>query len=112
METLNLIRPSRNLRLRDALVPLVAAIAIAYFAYHAMHGRYGFINWLALQDRVETLQGELKEVRGERERLERRVALLRPESLDPDLLDERARATLGYADPNEIIILDRSGQNR
>jgi cell division protein FtsB len=112
METLHLIRPSRPLRLRDALVPLVAAIAIAYFAYHAMHGRYGFLNWLTLQDRVATLQGDLTEIRGERERLERRVALLRPESLDPDLLDERARAALGYAGPNEIIVLDRSGKNR
>ncbi|NIJ42754.1 cell division protein FtsB [Parvibaculum indicum] len=112
METLDLIRPTRNLRLRDALVPLVAAIAVAYFAYHAMHGRYGFINWLTLQDRVATLQEELKEVRGERDRLDRRVALLRPESLDPDLLDERARAALGYADPNEIVILDRSARNR
>ena len=112
METLDLIRPTRNLRLRDALVPLVAAIAVAYFAYHAMHGRYGFINWLTLQDRVATLQEELKEVRGERDRLDRRVALLRPESLDPDLLDERARAALGYVDPNEIVILDRSARNR
>ena len=112
METLHLIRPSRPLRLRDALVPLVAAIAIAYFAYHAMHGRYGFINWLSLQDRVATLKGELKDVSAEREKLERRVALLRPESLDPDLLDERARAALGYAGPNEIIILDRSGDKR
>jgi len=112
METLHLIRPSRSLRLRDALVPLVAAIAIAYFAYHAMHGRYGFINWLALQDRVETLKDELKDVKGDRERLERRVALLRPESLDPDLLDERARAALGYAGPNEIIILDGARDKR
>jgi cell division protein FtsB len=35
--------------------------------------------------------------------------LLRPERLDRDLLEERARAILGYAHKNEIVLFDRAG---
>jgi len=32
---------------------------------------------------------------------------LRPESIDADVLDERARALLDYSDPRELILLRR-----
>jgi hypothetical protein len=35
-------------------------------------------------------------------RWERRVSL--PESIDPDMLDERARALLNYADPRDLML--------
>ena len=110
MKDIGLIRTREPLRLRHFLVPLVCLIVISYFAYHAVYGQHGFIAWLSLQNRVDTLDQQLAEVRGAREQLDRQVALLRPESLDPDLLDERARATLGFANPNDIVIF-RSGQS-
>lgn len=104
MNDMGLIRTREPLRLRHALVPLVCIIVISYFAYHAVYGRHGFIAWLSLQNQVDTLDQQLAEVRGAREQLDRQVALLRTGSLDPDLLDERARATLGFANPNDIVI--------
>ena len=44
-------------------------------------------------------------MRGERLALEHRVQLLRPESVDPDLLEEQARARLGLSEPDEVVIL-------
>ena len=41
----------------------------------------------------------------ERTRLEHRVQLLRPDSLDPDLLEERARDMLNYGSDDELLIL-------
>jgi cell division protein FtsB len=35
---------------------------------------------------------------------ERRVVLLRPGSIDPDMPDERARALLNYADPSDLTL--------
>ena len=108
MENELLIRAREPLRLRQALIPLVCLVVLGYFAYHAVYGRHGFIAWLDIQNRVDTLEHQLVELRGQREQLDRQVALLRPESLDPGLLDERARAALGYAGPNEVVIfLDR-----
>ena len=79
-------------------------MVIGYFAYHSLNGQYGLVSWLALEKRAIQLEGELSGIKSEREKLEYRVALLRPESLDPDLLEERARQTLGYARPNEVTI--------
>ena len=39
----------------------------------------------------------------ERARWERRVLLLRP-GIDPDMLDERARTLLNYADPRDLTL--------
>ena len=44
---------------------------------------------------------------GGRERLRRRVELLHPEHLDPDMLDERARETLGLMHPDEVVVFQR-----
>jgi len=104
MENVALIRPREPLRRRNAIIPLVCVIVLSYFAYHAVYGRHGFIAWLSLQNTVDTLEQQLAEVRGVHRMLDQQVSLLRPESLDPDLLDERARATLGLTGPDEIVI--------
>jgi len=44
-------------------------------------------------------------VKAERAQWERRVALLRPDRIDPDMLDERARALLGYVDARDLTLL-------
>lgn len=94
----------RRFRLRHLLVPALGTAAIAYFGYHAVHGDHGLLRWQHLQAEAAGLALDVESLVSERRRLEHDVALLRPESLDPDLLDERARAALGYAGPNEITI--------
>ena len=42
-------------------------------------------------------------LRAERLEIENRAKLLRPESLDIDMLDEKARNTLGVIAPNEQV---------
>jgi len=36
---------------------------------------------------------------------QRRIALLKSTDLDPDMLDERARALLDYAEPNDLTLM-------
>jgi len=104
METYGLIRTGEPFRLRHALIPFACLIIMAYFAYHAVQGRHGFMAWLELNKEIAQLEGEQTRLSETRLRLERRVALLRPESLDPDLLDERARALLGLSHRDELTI--------
>jgi cell division protein FtsB len=47
---------------------------------------------------------ELAALRAERDGMERHVALMRPESLDRDMIDERAREALNMADAKDIVI--------
>lgn len=92
-------------RFRQAIVPTVATCVTAYFGYHLVQGDYGLVSWLRLTHEIEQTKAELATVSGEREALERRVSLLRPESLDRDMIEERARVILGFAHENDIVIL-------
>ncbi len=77
---------------------------MGYFAYHAVEGDYGLFALGKLQDRVDGLEADLKKARAERRRLEGHVALMRPESLDRDMIDERAREALNMANAKDIVI--------
>jgi len=57
-----------------------------------------------LDQQVTRLADELAALKAERAVLERRVSLLRAESIDADMLDERARALLNYSDPRELTL--------
>ena len=66
----------------------------------------GLIAWLRLTQEVEQVNASLEILRPERARLEHKVALLRPDSLDLDLLEERARVVLGLGHPRDLVIVE------
>jgi cell division protein FtsB len=76
-----------------------------YFGYHALQGDRGVVRFLQLQQELRQAEAEQKELKAIREMWESRVALLRPESLDPDMIEERARLlNLGHDDELVIIL--------
>lgn len=92
--------------MRQIIVPGLCVMAVAYFGYHAVQGDYGLLSWWRLSGQLEELKVESDATVAERERLQHRVNLMRPDALDPDMLDERARQTLGLIHPDEVILLD------
>lgn len=82
-----------------------AVLFIGYFAVNAFTGNHGLRAQADLDQQLATMQGELVRLKGERAQWERRVALLRSDRIDPDMLDERARALLGLADPRDLVLL-------
>jgi cell division protein FtsB len=86
--------------------PLVGAFLVAYFGYYALHGDRGLIALAQLQTQIEQSSATLERLKAERVVLERRVKGLRPDSLDLDILEERTRALLNYAHPDDLIILN------
>ena len=48
---------------------------------------------------------ELDRVKAERALWARRVALLKSNQIDPDMLDERARQLLNYTDPRDVTMM-------
>ena len=83
----------------------IAALLIGYFGINAYTGNHGIVAKQNLDQRIADLTRELDATRAERERWERRVALLKPDRIDPDMLDERARQLLDYADPRDVTVL-------
>ena len=90
---------------RIVSVALCCLALIGYFAYHLIVDNHGLRARAKLEDHVAAREGELAGLKAVRQRIERDVALLRAEALDPDMLDERARAVLNFAHPHEIVIL-------
>jgi cell division protein FtsB len=82
-----------------------AALFIGYFGVNAFTGAHGLRAQADLDHELAVMQKELTHLKAERAVWERRVSLLRADRIDPDMLDERARALLGYVDPRDITLL-------
>ncbi len=108
--------------LRDSLLPMSAVrmssghglnrvftavgfVLTLYFSYHCVAGNHGLFALIDLREREGALAEELALVRAERNQFEQKVDLLDQRHLDPDLLEESARTTLGYAHPDDLVIL-------
>ena len=76
-----------------------------YFGYHLVNGDRGLLAMAQLQREVLIAEQNLAEAETTRKIWERRVAALRNQSLDPDMLDERARVLLNFSRKDDIIIL-------
>lgn len=96
-----------NRRLRHVVGPLIGVGAVAYFAYHTVEGDRGVLAWVRLKNEILEAELQLAKVTTERQALEHRVLLLRPDHLDPDMLEERARAMLNMGREDEVVIFDR-----
>jgi cell division protein FtsB len=95
-------------RLRSILTALglyvMAALLIGYFGVNAFSGSRGLKAKQDIDQQIASLSTELAQLQIERGQWERRVALLKSRGLDPDMLDERARALLGYMHPNDLTL--------
>ncbi|MGE0409887.1 MAG: septum formation initiator family protein [Amphiplicatus sp.] len=90
--------------LRDIAAPVLFACWIVYLGYGAVAGASGYRVLADLRAQAAIERDALEEVRARRLILAQRAALLNPRSLDPDMIDERIRAVLGYADPDDIVL--------
>ena len=82
-------------RLRPFLPSALIAVLIAYFGFHALTGDRGLLTSEQREQMLATRAAELQQVRAK---------LLRDSSLSADLLEERARSLLGFADPRDYVI--------
>lgn len=82
-----------------------ATLFIGYFGVNAFTGNHGLRAQQDLEQQLAAMKDELGQLKGERALWERRVSLLRADRIDPDMLDERARALIGYVDPHDLTLL-------
>ena len=84
---------------------ILGACIVGYFLYHTVEGERGWFAMLRLKNEVAAAQNRLSQLQQEHRDLDHEVQLMRPSSIDPDLLDEKSREMLGYSKSNEIIVL-------
>ncbi|XVN43490.1 MAG: septum formation initiator family protein [Candidatus Rickettsia vulgarisii] len=100
---INSIRKSKK-----TILNVFLFLLLAYFVFHSIYGNRGIIAYFSLNRKLEKAYSELETLKAERVELEHRVKLLRPESLDKDMLDQEARRILGMALPNEQVFTANS----
>lgn len=75
-----------------------------YLGYHLIQGENGAISYLLvskeLQDTTEILAFKTEK----RKQLEHQVSLLRPDTIDLDMLAERSRIVLNYGRNDELVV--------
>jgi cell division protein FtsB len=95
-------------RLRSILTALglyvMAGLLIGYFGVNAYSGNHGIKAKQDIDRQIAALTAELHGLQIERAQWQRRINLLRPDDIDPDMLDERARELLDYVDPRDLVL--------
>ena len=91
-------------RVRPYLPLATLAFLIFYFGLHMLTGERGVLAQSAREETLASRSAELSRLKAEREDLQIRAELLRDEHMSADLLEERARALLGFADPRDYVI--------
>ncbi len=95
---------------RSAVPPLLFLALAGYFGWSATQGNRGLNGYAQRQGDLVLTNNDLARAEADRTMWEVRVASLRPAHLDSDALDERGRAMLNLAEPNDIIIPYQPGQ--
>ena len=80
------------------------ALLIVYLGVQALTGQRGLLSGHERDAMMVRREAQLSGIMEQRRDLEVRVRYLRTDSLSRDLLEERARAVLGFADPRDYVI--------
>ena len=103
-------------RLRSIVVPivfyLVLGVASGYLVWGASNGEHGLAAKAKYDAEAAGLRTELAALKDERASWERRVAALKPESVDRDLLEEEAHAKLDHVFKDEVVIFTGAPEAR
>lgn len=91
-------------RLKQIVFPVVMVALMVYFTYHIFQGQRGVIAWVQLDKKLKEQQLILDQLTEEKSALEKEAYLLRPDSLDLDLLVEKVRHSLNFAHPDELSV--------
>lgn len=84
---------------------LIAGMIAGYFVWHGVNGQRGLKAGAEFEQRLADLRLERDLLKLEHMQWDKRIALLRGETIDGDLLEEEARTVLGRVHKNEVVIL-------
>lgn len=99
---------------RALVLPLtlytVAGVMTAYFIWHGVNGQRGLKTGEEYEQKLEQLRLERNLLKLQRLHWESRLALVKGETVDADILDEEARKRLGRAHKNDVVIFPQASE--
>ena len=91
-------------RMKPYFPSAMLLLLIAYLGVQALTGERGLLSGGERDAMLLRREAQLAGILEQRRDLEIRVRYLRTDSLSRDLLEERARAVLGFTDPRDYVI--------
>jgi cell division protein FtsB len=103
-------------RIRAILLPIafyiVSGCASGFFVWQASIGDRGLNAKAEFETQMAQMTRQLSALQADKRAWERRVGLMRSDSVDADLLDEEARAMLDRVGKNDLVIFTASSNQR
>ncbi len=96
---------SRRYIIRQNLFSIIGMCLICYFSYHALLGERSYIKLVTLEHEIAALSFTHAAEKAAREQIERHVVMMRPDSMDRDLAEERVRYVLGYGRDDDLMVM-------
>ncbi len=90
---------------------LIAALGIGlsfYFCYHLVAGERSYLRLVSLNSQIAAADKDFEHSTAERAALEQRVVMMRPGSVNRDLLEEQSRKVLGYHYKDEKVLISNN----
>ncbi len=91
-------------RMKPYFPSAILLLLVVYLGVQALTGQRGLLSGHERDSLMVRREAQLAGIMEQRRDLEVRVRYLRTDSLSRDLLEERARAVLGFADPRDYVI--------
>lgn len=93
-------------KFKNSLWLIVVFLVFIYFSFYTVNGERGLLRYMYLSKEIKYARQVAEQYNAEKHELEQKVRLLSSNSLDLDLLEERARIVLNFAADDEFVILD------
>ncbi len=90
---------------RQNLIIVIGVCLSFYFCYHFIAGERSYLRLILLNHQISTTEKQYEITLAERQALESKVVMMRPGSVNRDLLEEQARSVLGFHYKGEKVLI-------
>lgn len=90
---------------RQNLIAVIGVCLSFYFCYHLIAGERSYLRLVSLDHQISTTENQYGKTKAEREALEQKVVMMRPGSVNRDLLEEQSRKVLGFHYKDEKVLI-------
>ncbi|HEU4838378.1 MAG TPA: septum formation initiator family protein [Micavibrio sp.] len=90
---------------RQNLIAVIGVCLSFYFCYHLIAGERSYLRLVSLNRQIDTTEKNYVISSKERQELEQKVVMMRPGSVNRDLLEEQARKVLGFHYKDEKVLI-------
>ena len=92
-------------RFNNIAGPLFGILLFTYFVYHSIQGQHGILAWRQLDIHITKAEATFSNLQEKQAELEQRVVMLRPGTLDLDMVEEQSRRMLNFTHQDDVVVI-------